>query len=431
MTLTFWTIQCQNNTNNKLKTVVNKSNASDIVMYPAAPYFQDGAGYNGIKLENLPVNRIVNFVSDDNGKDSKRLNALIDNLHKNGGGKINIKSGEYRFRNIYLKSNIHITIESGTVIKMDHSKKGNTALFNIGKTDNQPVVENVKIIGIGTLENRPKLILEKKKNVFYRVFSIGYVKNVLIVNLKIEDDLTKAAAIAFNPSKSGDKSANIAENVTIANIELTGGSIGYGLVQTNVGKNLLLKNLSCQGGMTCRIEAHTGRQYDLGVDNIVVKNVASINGKAAVLLQPHSVLNGRVLVDGAKSEGSTWTLFLKNGFVGKDSRRRAKGTFAPSTTFKNISMNTTDDTATLSFKNLKYVPKELMKFFKNPELKPIVEDANYSFKKGVLGKESAVYGASVAVIYLDAKYPINIPKEEDIILTGKTDNRLKIIDNRD
>ena len=76
--------------------------------------------------------------------------------------------------------------------------------------------------------------------------------------------------------------------------------------------------------MTCRIEAHTGRQYDLGVDNIVVKNVASINGKAAVLLQPHSVLNGRVLVDGAKSEGSTWTLFLKNGFVGKDSRRRGK-----------------------------------------------------------------------------------------------------------
>ena len=62
MTLTFWTIQCQNNTNNKLKTVVNKSNASDIAMYPAAPYFQDGAGYNGIKLENLPVNRIVNFV---------------------------------------------------------------------------------------------------------------------------------------------------------------------------------------------------------------------------------------------------------------------------------------------------------------------------------------------------------------------------------
>ena len=108
-----------------------------------------------------------------------------------------------------------------------------------------PVVENVKIIGLGTLENRPKLILEKKKNVFYRVFSIGYAKNVLIVNLKIEDDLTKAAAIAFNPSKDQViESANIAENVTIANIELTGGSIGYGLVQTNVGKNLLLKNLS-------------------------------------------------------------------------------------------------------------------------------------------------------------------------------------------
>ena len=67
--------------------------------------------------------------------------------------------------------------------------------------------------------------------------------------------------------------------------------------------------------MTCRIEAHTGRKYDIGVSNIVVKNVASIHGKAAVLLQPHSVLNGRVLVDIAKAEGSSWTIFIKEGFV--------------------------------------------------------------------------------------------------------------------
>lgn len=427
--LTFFGTQCQNNSNNIVKNVVNKGNVSDLDLYPAAPYFQDDAGYNGKELGNLPANRIVNFTTQKNDQDSKRLNTIINKLHKKGGGKITIKRGKYHFRNVVLKSNIHITIESGTIIKMDHSKKGKTVLFNIGKTDNQPIVENVKIIGLGTLENRPKLILEKKKNVFYRVFSIGYAKNVLIVNLKIEDDLTKAAAIAFNPSKDGKESANIAENVTIANIELTGGSIGYGLVQTNVGKNLLLKNLSSQGGMTCRIEAHTGRQYDLGVDNIVIKNVASINGKAAVLLQPHSVINGRVLVDGAKSEGSTWTLFLKNGFVGKDSKRKARGIFAPSTTFKNISMNATDNSATLSFKNLKYVPEELIQYFKSPELKPIKNDANYSFKNGKLGKESAVYGASIAVIYTDAKYPINLPIEKDIVLTGKTMNRVKIIDN--
>ena len=138
-----------------------------------------------------------------------------------------------------------------------------------------------------------------------------------------------------------DDTANISENITVANIEMRGASIGYGLVQTNVGKNILLKNLSCHGGMTCRIEAHTGRQFDLGVDNIVIKNVASVNGKAAVLLQPHSVLNGRVLVDIAKSEGSSWTLFLKEGFVGSDSRRRAKGNFSKSSSFSNISLLST------------------------------------------------------------------------------------------
>ncbi len=437
LALAFSATQCKSHTEtnkktveNNTKTVVNPGNVSDIDVYSATPYFQDDAGYNGKELDNLPASRIVDFTSDNKNEDTQRLNTIVNNLHEQGGGKINIKTGEYAFRNVELKSNIHITIESGTVIKLDHSKEGKNWFFNIGKTTNQPVVENVKIVGLGTIKNRPKFVIEKETNSFYRVFSIGHVKNLLIVNLKIEDDLTKAAAIAFNPSKSPGKPAGIAENVTIANVELTGGSIGYGLVQTNVGKNVLLKNLSCQGGMTCRIEAHTGRRFDLGIYNIVIKNVASINGKAAVLLQPHSVLNGRVLVDGAKSEGSTWTLFLKDGFIGKDSKRKAKGSFAPSTTFKNISLNASDDTGTLSFKNLKYVPKELMRFYKNPELKPIVEDANYSTDKGILGKESAVYGSSIAVIYTDAKYPINLPKEENIILTGKTEHRVKIIDNK-
>ena len=102
--LTFFGAQCQNNSNNIVKTAVNKGNVSDMDLYPAAPFFQDAAGYNGKELENLPANRIVSFTKDDNGQDSKRLNAIINKLHKNGGGKITIKSGKYHFRNVVNKT---------------------------------------------------------------------------------------------------------------------------------------------------------------------------------------------------------------------------------------------------------------------------------------------------------------------------------------
>ncbi|NIJ43788.1 polygalacturonase [Wenyingzhuangia heitensis] len=410
-------------------TTVNPGNVSDTSLYNPLPYNEDGAGYNGEDFTNLPEDRNVTFTTG--ADESDRLSELIQDLYQKGGGKILIKKGDYLFKDVSLKSNIHITIESGTTITMDHDKwkKGiKNFLFNIGMLEGEPIVENVKIIGLGDVNTRPKYILTRPKNSFYRAIAFGYAKNVLIENFTIEDHLTKGAAIAFNPVKVSDETANIAENVTIANIQLTGGSIGYGLAQTNVGKNILLKNLSCQGGMTCRIEAHTGRQYDIGVSNIVIKNVASINGKAAVLLQPHSVLNGRIIVDGAKSEGSTWTLFLRDGFVGKDSKRRAKGTFAATSYFKNISLQSTDDTATLSYKNFVHVPQELHHFYKTPDFIPIVNDANYNTTEtGEPTNESAVRGASIAVIFTDATYPMTIPNERDIVLTGETENRSKII----
>lgn len=410
------------------KPIIFEGDVTDINLYKPTPYRSDGAGYEGNNFNNLPKTRKKVFTHISGKNDTDALNKLITNLNALGGGEITITEGDYKFKNVILKSNIHISIESGTTIGFDETKKGKAFLFNVGSGDNAPLVENVKLIGLGNPDNRPKLVLKKFRNTFWRAVMIGYVNNLLVQNFTIEDDLTKGAAIAFNPSKINDETANFAKNVTISNVKLTGGSIGYGLVQTNVGENILLKNLSSEGGMTCRIEAHTGRQYDVGVANIVIKNIVSKNGKAAVLLQPHSVENGRILVDGARSIGSTWTLFLKNGFVAKDSKRRLRGTFAPSSTFKNISLISTDDTATLSYKNYVFVPEELKSLYNPPNFNPVKNDANNPSKE--LGKESAIKGPSVAVIYIDAKYPLGLPEESEISLKGKKENRLKIFDRR-
>ncbi|WP_111707044.1 hypothetical protein [Lutibacter citreus] len=411
-----------------IKPIISEVDVTDMNLYKPTPYRSDGAGYEGSDFKNLPKSRkkIFSHISDKNDTDA--LNELITNLNALGGGEITITKGDYKFKNVILKSNIHIIIESGTIIGFDETKKGKAFLFNVGSGDNAPLVENVKLIGLGNPDNRPKLVLHKFENTFWRAVMIGYVNNLLVQNFTIVDDLTKGAAIAFNPSKINDETVNIANNVTITNVKLTGGSIGYGLVQTNVGENILLKNLSSEGGMTCRIEAHTGRHYDVGVANIVIKNIVSKNGKAAVLLQPHSVENGRILVDGAKSIGSTWTLFLKNGFVAKDSKRRLRGTFAPNSTFKNISLISTDNTATLSYKNYVFIPEELKSLYNPPNFNPVKNDANNPSEE--LGKESAIKGPSVAVIYIDAKYPLGLPEESEIVLEGKTENRLKILDKR-
>lgn len=409
------------------KNLSSLENTTNLKFFPSSPYQSEGAGYNGAELKNLKPNCIVTFLPKGDGNVAGELNTLIDKLSKGGGGKITIPKGDYMLREVNLKSNIQLIIESGVTIKMDNAKKGKQMIFVIGSEPDMPCVENVRIIGLGSPENRPKLILEKYTNTFYRAINLGSCKNVLIENFTVVDNMTKGAAIAFNPVEINKESANIPENITIANVSLSTGSIGYGLVQTNVGKNVLLKNLYCQGGMTCRIESHTGRRYDVGVDNVVIQNVVSKNGKAAVLLQPHSVENGRILVDGAISDGSTWTLFIKEGFVNKESKRKQKGTFAPSSTFKNISLISSNTTATLSFKNFKYVPDALKAFYKNPDFNPVKNDANNQTKDGTLGAESAVKGASVAVVYIDATYPLNLPADKDISLTGETAHRLKVL----
>ena len=224
-------------------TIVSVGNVSDLAIYDSKPYRQDGAGYQGLDFDVLSNDRNLSFTHVPGKSDSKALNEMIASLSDLGGGKILIVKGNYKFKEIYVKSNIHITIAAETIIEMDNSLSGKNFLFNLGMRESMPLVEDVRIVGLGTTLTRPKLKLTKFNNTFYRAIAIGYIKNALIENLTIEDELTKGSAIALNPVKVDDDNANIAENVTVSNVEMHGASIGYGLAQTNVGKNILLKNL--------------------------------------------------------------------------------------------------------------------------------------------------------------------------------------------
>ncbi|OEK09395.1 hypothetical protein A8C32_11795 [Flavivirga aquatica] len=390
----------------------NDQDISDIEESNPKPYRREDAGYKEINTSNLPVFKFKKRGTSD------RLNALIEKVSRKGGGIIQIPSGNYEFFQVKVKSNIHLRFEKNTVIKFPLSSiraRGEKSFFMIGRLEDEGQIRNVSIIGEGNAQNRPKFILKQIDLKHRRVFSIGRVENLLIQNFTIDDELTFGSSIAFNLQKNGKTNMHRAKNVTVTNISMTGADQGYGLAQTNVGENILLKNLVCEGGMTCRIEAHTGRKYNVGLDNIVIQNVVSKKGKAAVLLQPHSIINGRVLVNGAKSIGSAWVVFLREGFVAKDSKRRAKGVFYGSK-MENLSMKYSNSTAVLSQKNIKYVPEELKKFVG----KKVKKDKK---KKKA---EAGVYGPSVAPVFSNLKsYTVELPSEDDIKVSGEDINLRK------
>ncbi|MGA9638242.1 hypothetical protein, partial [Flavobacterium sp.] len=306
---------------------------SDIELFPPKLDMNDA----GSVAENTSGSTI-NF-SHVNGKDdTSRLNKEIDGLTK--GGTINIAAGTYAFNSVNIKSNIRINFAPGVIVKIPAGKDG----FYIGHEPGEARVENVKFIGEGSIATRPKFVLERNDKKVTRLMQIGYAYNVLIQNFTIEDHQTKGAAIAFNPVQIGKTTtANRPEKVTLNNIGQTSASVGYGLAQLNVGKNVTMRNLSCEGGVTCRIESHNGRKYDLGTADLRIFNVSNKYGFSTVLLQPHSVENGTITVDGATSYGSAFTAFIVEGFIAKESKRKSVGTFAANSSFSNISMFSTDD----------------------------------------------------------------------------------------
>ncbi|TGV00716.1 glycoside hydrolase family protein [Flavivirga rizhaonensis] len=390
---------------------IQEKNISDIEVSSPRPYRYEGAGYNEVAIDKLPIFKLKK------GGNSEELNKLIAEVSKKGGGVIKIPSGAYNFMQILLKSNVHIRIAKNTVIEFPENsgnKKGEKSIIMIGRLANEGRIKNVSIVGEGSLTNRPKFILRQVDIKHRRVFSIGSVENLLIENFTIEDNETKGSAIAFNLQRKGDSKAYRAKGATVANISMTGIEHGYALVQNNVGENILLKNLICENGVTCRVETHSARPFNVGIDNIVIQNIVNKHGKAAVLLQPHSVVNGRVIVEGVKSIGSVWTVFLKEGFVAKDSKRRENGVFIGSK-ISGISMVYSNTKAVLSRRNVKNVPDALKQFISE-------EDRNIKKFKVIDPSiiEKGVPGPSIAPVFSNVKtYSVELPNADEIRVSGE------------
>jgi polygalacturonase len=59
---------------------------------------------------------------DGKSIDTKAIQATIDQCHQEGGGIVNLQNGIFISGTIILKSNVHLYVESGAVLKESNSK---------------------------------------------------------------------------------------------------------------------------------------------------------------------------------------------------------------------------------------------------------------------------------------------------------------------
>ncbi|OEK08991.1 hypothetical protein A8C32_13925 [Flavivirga aquatica] len=375
-----------------------------------------GVGYQGpnqTEINNLPAY----VVKPGNNVTSKINGAIIiaSNSITNGkkGGRVILNAGTYVVDKINLKSNVHIVLKQGVVLRAnqtDTSKKNVVkVVFGIGRGEN---LVNVSIVGEGKGKNRPKIKYIRESERMKggsRAFSIGRVFNLFIQNIVIQDDQTRFSGIAFGFKKGNITKSGRATNVTIDNVQQINASYGYGLVQANAGANMLFSNLTCSGGVTARIE--TDNRFNpnirVGVDNIQIKNVTNIKGKAAVYLKPHSIQNGKVVVDGAFSFGSQFAVEIREGTSG------TTGTFASGTSIKNVSAQYALVT-TVHFSGRKSIPMCLLPYFKASE--PDFDKERIGAKKGPSISAIGNYAnyATIDVSSVSASVPKNTPASNKV-----------------
>lgn len=298
------------------------------------------------------------------GDDSPALQRAIDKVHKNGGGWVVIPKGTYQFSKVTMKSDVHLKISAAATIKpyITSESRKSIVLFVFG--DGPATIKNTSIRGDGgmfTVELPPY-----KKGI--KMAMVVNCENFLIENFKVNDQLTKHSSISLNPYLDDPKAYAMPSQGTIRNGAITNALYGYGLIQVQAGKKIHFENIFSEGGVALRLETGWKLMNDLqygGVWDITGKDIGCKDGKAAVMMGPHSMHNGIVNIENVRSEGCTFAAMASNGFLSSKQKNPnlEVGTFAKGSSIKNVHA-VFGTNAQLKEKDVLYVPEENLKHLK-------------------------------------------------------------------
>jgi len=399
--------------------------------------------------------RDFNEIASETGmQTSRRLQNLINEVSGLRGARpiIRINRGTYRLNGIQMKSNVHIRVNRNAIIKIVLGSRNSNIFETVGNTR----VVNFSVVGVNGRFRFDFRELDVSNRV--RAFSFTDIENFRIANLRILDNNTIFSSLAFFARGSSIPSVDdvieglengsitsrprLRENPAdpirspskgiIENIRQTGSNYGYGAIQVQSADNMLFRNISSTGGVSLRLETGVNFLQILGslaptLDEIYGTGITAINGQAALLLSPHTLEHGKVVVENITANSCEFGVAIERGFVSQSPNRPGQnspvlgltaGNFA-NTTIRNITA-TFGQMAQLRGARLRFIPCQLRvprnnantvgvatvlsadeESFAGPALVPIENAA---------GSSGGVGGYSVRIRNLNfSGYPSNIP----------------------
>ncbi|NIJ44838.1 hypothetical protein FHR24_001277 [Wenyingzhuangia heitensis] len=371
--------------------------------------------------KNLKTDYSVDNDFDTN--DSENLQNAIDFISDNGGGKLTIPAGNYSFAEVFLKSNVHLEIDANAIIRpaeIESKRNRNYAIFKVTNDASSTLVENVSICGVNG-----NFVVDLRETATdflnIRIIQSYNVSNFKYSNITVQDNFSKFSTLEFNGVKIGDRVYGPRKGV-IKNIDLYNSDYGYGVVQLQLAKELLFKNLYGQGGATLRIETHNKVLRELGtydlVDEIYGRDIRSENGNSAVMLSPHFIDQGKVDIRGITSIGSGFAVRINKGFASPEEAEEGlgAGSFSSSSIIRDVSASFSIDKAQIKPKHYNYMPCSLREHISSEPISDFPHGDSYN-------------GPSIAAVLYTPNYTIDI-REKDISTVGFSDG-LEIVTDED
>ena len=367
---------------------------------------------------NPTINTANQFSFPNGSSTGSALQSMIINLSNAGGGVLTINSGHYEINEIiHLKSNVHIRVHPDVVFKTTVARG---AMFQAGYDASYALVENWSIQSKNgekfTFNFEDLMPLDK-----IRAIQLGNAKNFKVADFIVLDNFTKFNAISSGAVGNDlvQGSAKFASFGIFENLDIKKAHYGYGLIQCQVGQDILYKNLSGEGGVTLRFESGYKGLADRYItdktpiiNNVYGRNISCINGAHALMMSPHTITQGLVDVRGVFGESCEAVVSVNFGFLSEkkgqsDDRGNAinghnEGTFSEESVVANVSA-IYGINAQVRAARLRHIPCALR---------------NYISKEKNLDEESYQAPALAPIYYL---------AQEDYISLGNPKGRFKIV----
>lgn len=311
-----------------------------------------------------PDIKVANKLTFPEGSNSScaDLQAVINKLAKKGGGVLTIKTGTYRLIGVYMRSNVHIRIEPKTILKPD----GQGVMFNGCEKGSSKATTNWSVQS--TNDKRFTVDLSELKPMEgVRVFAMSNVRNFKIADFDVLDNYTKFSCVTFG-TETVDNKILFATKGIIENIVSYKGHYGYGIVQCQVGQDLLFRNLKGEGGAALRLESGLAALANLKcdyatIDRIFARNIECANGQCAVTMSPHVIKQGWVDIRDVKAVNCEAGAVIAAGFLSKKKNQSAEtgftaGTFSSESVISNMNV-VYGDSAQIRPSRLIFIPCNL------------------------------------------------------------------------